>query len=224
MVYMRFFTAKLLPSVAITLCTLTAQANTIEQHWEVAKSLYESREYSQAGDAVAKLLAEHPQHWDARPIGAWFYWEASKRANGSDRTNLEKKAEAMILEGLRTPELTTSWVYQREIGDFYRLRQASNVKAYPYYKNSVEHFASASPIQQASLLDRLARSAEELGRKGEAVKASCQALELDPSDHMAKNRLKKLAGNCERKGIHVKTEDGSEAHPKDPKPDAAKSH
>lgn len=200
-----------------------ARGATLEEHWQTARSQYDSHQYQAAAETLEKLLKEYPDHWQARPIGAWFYWEASKNNAGQDRVALEKKAENMILDGLKDSANLKSWVYEREVGDFYRLRVGSTTKAYPYYQKSVEYFESANQVQKAALLDRLARSSEELGRKGDAVTASCKALELDPEDKMAKNRIKNLAGNCTRKGINLKMEGESETEPAAPKP-AEESH
>lgn len=213
------------------LCLLTLQSSlllakpaTIEEHWQTAKKYFEAKEYLEAAKSLEKLLSDHPSHWEARPMGAWFYWEASKKSTGSERSTLEKKAEHIILEGLKNPSEQESWLYHRELGDFYKLRKNDAIRAYPYYKKSTELFSKASSTQKASVYDRLARTAEELGRKGEAVEASCRALELDPKDKMALARIKKLSGDCKRKNINVSLPGEDEADPKKPKPDEGSSH
>ncbi len=209
----------LLASTLATTAMANTKANTqtpsIEEHWKIARDHFEKRAYLEGAEQLQLLVNDHPTHWEARPIGAWFFWEASKRLAGHERSVLEKRAEAFILTGLVGNE--RSWFYNRELGDFYRLRAGSNAKAYPYYKQAVDNFESASKVQKAALLDRLARSAEELGRKGDAVTASCRALEFDPDDKMAKARLNNLTGNCKRKGINLDLEGESEVDPKNPK-------
>lgn len=196
--------------------------STVEQHWAIARDHFEKREYLAGAEQLQKLVEDHPSHFEARPIGAWFFWEASKHLAGHERSAMEKKAESFILGGFKANE--TSWFYNRELGDFYRLRVGSNPKAYPYYKQAVDNFGTATKIQKAALLDRLARSSEELGRKGDAVTASCRALELDPEDKMAKGRIKNLAGNCKRKGINLDFEDVSADVPEIPKTPEGSSH
>lgn len=194
----------------------------IEAFWDIARTQFEVRDYLKAAQTLEELVKVHPKHWEARPIGAWFYWEASKRTSGRERSSLEKSAETFIMDGLK--DHADSWLYNREVGDFYRLRAGSISKAYPYYNRSVETFASATPVQKASLLDRLARSAEELGRNGDAVTASCRALEFDAKDQMALARIAKWSGNCKRKGINLDLENEHEAAPESPKSHGETSH
>ncbi|HVJ63878.1 MAG TPA: hypothetical protein VM901_01345 [Bdellovibrionota bacterium] len=197
-------------------------AKSVVAYWANAKEHLAKREYLEAASELERLVTDHPSESDARPIGAWFYWEASKRLTGAERSKLEKKAEAFILAGHAGNE--TSWFYNRELGDFYRLRVGSTTKSHDYYQKAVEHFASASKVQKAALLDRVARSAEELGRKGDAVLASCRALEFDAEDKMAKNRILALSGNCTRKGVNLKLEGVNAADPESPKSHEGSSH
>jgi tetratricopeptide (TPR) repeat protein len=217
---MRLQLLVLLPLLSISAPHAEA-STTIKEHWAIAKNHFEKREYLQGAEQLEKLVSEHPNHFDARPIGAWFFWEASKRLAGSERSALEARAEAFILAGL--PANQESWFYHRELGDFYRLRVGSTTKSHIHYQQAVKYFESASKIQKAALLDRLARSSEELGRKGDAVTASCRALEFDPDDKMAQARIKNLAGNCKRKGFNLDLEDESADAPKTPTSDEATS-
>ena len=210
------------PTSAPSHAPAKAPAKSVVAYWATAKEHLAKREYLEAANELERLVADHPSESDPRPIGAWFFWEASKRLTGGERSKLEKKAEAFILAGHAGNE--TSWFYNRELGDFYRLRVGSTTKSHDYYQKAVEHFASASNVQKAALLDRVARSSEELGRKGDAVLASCRALEFDAEDKMAKNRIQALSGNCTRKGVNLKLEGVNAADPEIPKSHEGSSH
>jgi tetratricopeptide (TPR) repeat protein len=180
---------------------------TSENLWQVAECFRKEGETRQAIASLREIIRKDPRDLEASFITAWLLWEEGRRIGGRDEQNRTKEA----LEELKKARINnpTHWMMDVELGDFYFLRMRAPQLAHPEYLKARAHYDGdfarnvdkASAGRKTSIENRIARTAHALGRNGEAVEASCRALFFDPDDKEALDRIKNLAGSCERKGV-----------------------
>jgi tetratricopeptide (TPR) repeat protein len=202
-------------------CTNLPQKTPTER-WALAECFFKSGSILRAAEALDQMVDAHPREIEAAATGAWLYWQESTRVGGSE----EKKRieQALGLLSRARSANPSSWELYTEIGDFYSLRLNQADQAYAFYLKARElasgdssrKIPEASPGRKAAIENRIARSAEQLDRKGEAVEASCRALFFDPDDATAKRRVEKLFGSCVRKQVKNPSQANSKNEDKAP--------
>ncbi len=185
--------------------TLPQQSS--EDLWNIAECFRDQKDYRQSVASLRQIVRKDPQDIEAVFVLAWMLWEEGRFIGGREEKLRTRKA----LQELKNARIInpTHWLLDSEIGDFYFLRMNAPDLAYPEYIKAREHYVGdfarsveeASKGRKSSIENRIARTAELIGRKGEAVEASCLALYYDPDDKEADERIKKLSGSCDRKGI-----------------------
>jgi tetratricopeptide (TPR) repeat protein len=178
-----------------------------EDLWRVAECFRNENDIRQAVASLREITRKDPKDIEAAFIAAWLIWEEGHKKGGREEQSAIKEA----LDELKKSRINnpTHWLIDTEIGDFYFLRMQAPHLAYPEYLKARSHYDGdfarnvdkASVGRKASIENRIARSAEAIGRKGEAVEASCRALFFDPDDKEALERIEKLSGSCERKAV-----------------------
>ncbi|MEO5668387.1 MAG: tetratricopeptide repeat protein [Bdellovibrionota bacterium] len=180
---------------------------TSEELWKVAECFRRENESSQAVASLRAIVRKDPRDLEASFVAAWLLWEDGHHKGGREEQNKTREA----LEELKKARMNnpSHWMMDTELGDFYLLRLKAPELAMPEYLKARSHYdgdfarsvENASTGRKTSIENRIARTADMLGRKGEAVEASCRALFFDPDDKEALARIERLAGSCERKGI-----------------------
>jgi tetratricopeptide (TPR) repeat protein len=179
----------------------------------------------QNGPAIKDL--QQISHADVHDVQAsftasWLLHVESKSLNGNAQKN--RLADAIDeLEWARKNN-PKNWEVPTEIGDFYFLRTQEPDKAYAEYLkaralydgDTEAQVPAASNGRRAAIEDRIARTAEKLDRRGEAVEASCRALFFDPDDKAAQERIKRMYGSCVRKGVKDPRQTTTSASRSDP--------
>lgn len=175
--------------------------------WVVAECFKEQNDYTQSIASLQELVRKDPQDLEAVFVLAWLIWEEGRRIGGRKETKNTKRAVAELMKARNNNP--THWLLDVEIGDFYFLRMNAPDLAYAEYIKARKHakgdFSRSVPKaklgRKVSIENRIARTSEVIGRKGEAVEASCNALYMDPDDPEAAKRIRDLSGSCERKGV-----------------------
>jgi tetratricopeptide (TPR) repeat protein len=178
-----------------------------EDLWRVAECFRKEGDPKQAVASLREIVRKDPRDLEASFIAAWLLWEDGHRRGG--REEQDKTREA--LEELKSARVNnpSHWLMDTELGDFYLLRLKAPELAFPEYIKARSHYdgdfarnvENASPGRKVSIENRIARTADMIGRKGESVEASCRALFFDPDDKEALARIERLSGSCERKGV-----------------------
>ncbi len=178
-----------------------------EDLWKVAECFRKEDDTKQAVASLREISRQFPQDLEASFIAAWLIWEEGHRRGGREEQNKTREA----LEELKKARLNnpSHWLMDTELGDFYLLRMKAPELAMPEYLKARSHYdgdfarnvEAASVGRKTSIENRIARTAELLGRMGEAVEASCRALFFDPDDKEALMRIERRSGSCERKGV-----------------------
>lgn len=175
--------------------------------WNVADCHYQKRNYEKTIDVLREVRRRNSHELDAFFTAAWLLWKVGSSRGGADETRMTAEALKELQDAsLQHP---TNWKVFTEIGDFYFLRLNQPDKAYAQYLNARKYYkgdyarksAEAPQGLKAAIEARIGRTAEKLGRKGEAVEASCRALFLDPDDKGSEERVERLFGSCDRKKV-----------------------
>jgi tetratricopeptide (TPR) repeat protein len=187
-------------------CELLPQKSS-KDLWNVAQCYQEAGDPGQSVSSLRELVRKNPQELEAYFIAAWLLWDEGHKAGGSKEIDRSREA----VEELQNARLAnpTHWMVDVEMGDFFALRLKAPEKAIAEYQKARQHYdgdyaravPAASPGRKTAIENRLARTSASLGRKGEAVEASCRALFFDPDDDEAKRRIEKLSGSCDRKKV-----------------------
>jgi len=175
--------------------------------WNLAECYFKINAADKAASVLREITRKNPQDLDAYFTASWLLWSRGRVLGGGE----ERKKTLEALEELQRARVAnpTHWEVDTEIGDFYMLRLDLPEKAYAEYIKARSHYEGdysrnvvrAELGRRASIEDRIARIAEKLDRRGEAVEASCRALFFDPDDRSAKTRLERLYGSCVKKGV-----------------------
>lgn len=205
-------------------CLNLPQRN-IEELWEAAECYWTDLNYGKAVDILREGFRRKPDELDAYFVAGWLLWLEGQNLGGKAETL--RSNEALSFYNRAISSNPTHWRAFSERGDFYYLRLNLPDKAYADYLKAKRHSGGdfsrqvpeASPGAMASIENRIARAAEQFGRRGEAVEASCRALYYDPDDTSAKQRIERLFGSCTRKKVEDPRKNGeknsekkSEAH------------
>lgn len=177
--------------------------------WERVDCFYLQDKTEDTLATLKTLSRQERRELDAYFTTSWILWEQGQKIGGST----ERKKTLEALEELERARLKNPmhWEVYTELGDFYylRLKPPAFEKAYSAYAKARELYdgdetqeiPSASLGRKAAIENRLARTAEQLGRKGEAIESSCRALFFDPDDESPKVRIEKLNGSCVKKDV-----------------------
>jgi len=185
----------------------TMPQKTSEDLWNIAECFKNQKDYRQAVASLRQVVRKDPQDIEAVFVLAWMLWEEGRYIGGrEEKLNTRKALQELKNARISNP---THWLLDVEIGDFYFLRMSAPDLAYPEYITARKHYTGdfarsvdeATIGRKASIENRIARTAAAIGRKGEAVEASCRALFYDPDDKEAKKRIEDLSGSCDRKGV-----------------------
>jgi tetratricopeptide (TPR) repeat protein len=180
---------------------------TSEDLWKVAECFRKEGDPGQAIASLREITRKDPRDLEAAFITAWLLWEDGHRRGGREEQARTREA----LEELKQARVNnpSHWLMDTELGDFYLLRLKAPELAYPEYVKARSHYdgdfarnvEAASVGRKTAIENRIARTSEMIGRKGEAVEASCRAMFFDPDDKEALQRIERLSGSCERKGV-----------------------
>lgn len=200
---------------AKTKCERLPQATEADL-WNLSDCFFQIGVTQTATEILMVILQKNPKSIEAYATAAWLRWQEGQSLGGAQERRLTEDAVS-ILEKARISN-PTHWGVDTEIGDFYYLRMNEPERAYASYVQARKHYdgdyarnvPKAPAGRKAAIENRIARSAEILGRKGEAVEASCRALYWDPDDPAAASRLKKLEGSCTRKKVRDPREEEAE--------------
>jgi tetratricopeptide (TPR) repeat protein len=175
--------------------------------WNLAECYFKISAPEKAAEILREITRKNPQDLEAYFTSSWLLWSRGRLLGGSE----ERKKTLEALEELQRARVAnpTHWEADVELGDFYALRLDLPEKAYAEYLKARAHYEGdysrnvprADLGRRASIENRIARTAERLERRGEAVEASCRALFFDPDDPSAKTRLERLFGSCVKKGV-----------------------
>lgn len=175
--------------------------------WNLAECFYKIGVTQLTIDTLRVIAQKNPKDLEAFFTASWLIWQEGQARGGAE----ERKRTEEALSELEKARLSnpTHWAVDIEIGDFYFLRLNSPEKAYGEYLRARRHYdgdyarnvPKAENGRKAAIEDRLARTAEKLDRKGEAVESSCRALFFDPDDAGALARITRLQGSCVRKKV-----------------------
>lgn len=175
--------------------------------WNLADCFFKIGVTNTTIEILRTIGNRNPKALDAFFTAAWLLWQDGRAAGGAE----ERKRTADAIGELEKARLLnpTNWEVDTEIGDFYYLRLNQPERAYSEYLKARSHYdgdyarnvPKASNGRKASIEDRIARTAERLDRKGEAVESSCRALFFDPDDPNAQERIKRLSGSCTKKDV-----------------------
>ena len=180
---------------------------TAAELWELSDCYYSQGEVKKTLQALKQISQKDPHELDAFFTASWLTWNQGARRGGAE-------ARKLALEGLEELQRArvnnpSHWEVDTELGDYYFLRLNLFDKAYAEYLRAREHYdgdysrnvPKAEPGRKAAIENRIARTAERLDRKGEAVEASCRALFFDPDDKGAQQRIERLFGSCVKKDV-----------------------
>lgn len=180
---------------------------TTDDLWKIAECYQEQANIDQAVASLREIVRKDSKNLEASFVMAWLTWEQGRAIGG--RSEKKKLQEALGHLTRARKNNPTHWLLDVEIGDFYFLRLKKPELAYPEYLKARSNYdgdfsrdvEAASKGRKTSIENRIARTALILGRKGEAVEASCRALYFDPDDAEAKLRIENLSGSCARKAV-----------------------
>ncbi len=205
-------------------CESLPQKST-QELWKMSDCYFKLGNRSKVIEILKAITTQNPKDVSAYVSSAWLLWEEGHTRGGEEE---KRKTEAALAEFTRARVANpTHWELDTELGDFYLLRLKSPEKAYPEFLKARAHFNGdfshgvppAEKGRKAAIEDRIARIAESLGNKGEAVEASCRALYFDPDDKSAEKRLESLGGSCLRKKVKdPNLEDAATNSPEKSKP------
>ena len=175
--------------------------------WTVSECHYEKRNFEKTIDVLREIRRRDVHELDAYFTTAWLLWRMGTARGGADETRFVAEAIKELQEA--SSKHPTNWKVFTEVGDFYFLRLNQPDKAYAEYLNARKYYkgdfsrksTEASKGQKAAIEARIGRTSEKIGRKGEAVEASCRALFLDPDDKGSEDRVNRLFGSCDRKKV-----------------------
>jgi len=186
-------------------CEKLPQGN-VSERMKLANCYYKMDADTKAIEVLREVTRKNPQQLDAYFLSSWLLWRMGMRSGGE----VEEAKSLEALGELEKARLSnpTSWVVDREVGDFYFLRLNKAPKARVEYMKARENYdgdfshgvPKASRGEKAAIEDRIGRVSEILEIKGEALEASCRSLFFDPDNSVAEARIKRL-GNCLRKGV-----------------------
>jgi tetratricopeptide (TPR) repeat protein len=175
--------------------------------WAVAECFYKASKNQQAIKVLRGVTTKDPKDLEAYYILSWLLWNEAQTQPLDIERELKEAALAELSQAVKVmPYHWGPWI---ERGDFYALNLRQIDKAYADYLKGRALYAGdadrgipgASAGRKASIENRIARTCEQIERKGEAVEASCRALFFDPDDKDAQARIKRLGGSCVRKGV-----------------------
>ncbi len=179
----------------------------VENLWSVSECFYKKGDFEKTTDVLKEISRRDSASLEAYFVSSWLFWRLGVSRGGEE----EKK---FFQEGLgelkRALDLhPTHWEIYTERGDFYFLRTSEYDKAYADYLKARSFYKGdfarkvpeATDGRKAAIEARIARAAEKLDRKGEAVEASCRALYFDPDDRGSQERVERLFGSCVRKNV-----------------------
>lgn len=175
--------------------------------WDLSQCHYKAGNIEKTIDVLREITRRDPHDLEAYFTSSWLLWTKSQAKTGDAETRLIEEA---FDELDRAVEMNpTHWEGYVERGDFYFLRTHQFTKAYAEYTKArtlydgdfARKVMPADVGRKASIEARIARTAERLDRKGEAVEASCRALFFDPDDKGSQERITRLHGSCTRKKV-----------------------
>lgn len=197
-------------------CEALPQKSTADL-WKMSDCYFKLGNAPKSTEILQQITRKNPKDLEAYFTTSWLLWNEGHARGGEEE---KKKNEAALTELNRARVSNpTHWEVDREVGDFFLLRLKSPEKAYPEFLKARAHFdgdfsrgvPGAERGAKAAIEGRIARVAEALGNKGEAVEASCRALYFDPDDTSAEKRIETLGGSCVRKQVKDPTQ--TEAKP-----------
>lgn len=174
-----------------------------------ANCFFKAKLYEQSVLYLRKITTLFPRDVEAYALTSFALWTQANDSSGDEKDSLiEKAKEELNRASVLNP---SHWKVFMEIGDFYYLRLNSPERSIKHYIRAQELYEGdkaqnvppASSGQKAAIENRIARNNEELVRLGEAVSSSCLALQWDPDNKEAQDRLTKLAGSCKRKNFRT---------------------
>ena len=192
-----------------------------------ANCFFKAKLYEKSAHYLRKITTLFPRDVEAFALTSFALWTQAIESAGEEKDSLiEKAKEELNRASVLNPN---HWKVFMELGDFYYLRLNSPERSIKHYQRAQELYegdkaqnvAPASTGQKAAIENRLARNNKDLDRLGEAVSSSCLALQWDPDNKEAQDRLTELAGSCKRKNFrtHItgktKTNDPKSAHHED---------
>jgi tetratricopeptide (TPR) repeat protein len=190
-----------------TLDCAQLEGKTNAELWTRAECYFKRGQNDPAIKDLRQISHSDVHEVQASFTASWLLYVESKALSGNAQKN--RLADAVDeLEWARKNN-PKNWEVPTEIGDFYFLRTQEPDKAYAEYLkaralydgDAEAQVPTASNGRRAAIEDRIARTAEKLDRRGEAVEASCRALFFDPDDKAAEERIKRMYGSCVRKGV-----------------------
>ncbi len=180
---------------------------TVNDLWAVSECFYKKGDFEKTSDVLKEISRRDTSLLEAYFISAWLFWRIGTSRGGEEE---KKFFEEALGEYKRALDLHPShWDIYTERGDFYFLRTGEFDKAYADYLKARNFYKGdyarkvpeALDGKKAAIEARIARTAEKLDRKGEAVEASCRALYYDPDDRGSQARVERLFGSCVRKKV-----------------------
>lgn len=187
-------------------CEDMAQRNAAD-FWNLSQCYYQGGNFAKAVQILKSIYRENPKEVDAIFVASWLLW-SDGHSVGGELEEIRTKEALEELTRLKEAQ-PKDWRVRVELGDYYFLRLNKAVEAYAEYNEARRIYdgdysrsvPAAESGRKASIENRIARTAEVLGRKGEAVEASCRALFFDPDDKSAQKRIEKAHGSCNRKEV-----------------------
>jgi tetratricopeptide (TPR) repeat protein len=147
--------------------------------WDRSQCYFQLGDHMSAAEGLREITKRNPRDLEAYFTSSWLLWSYGKISGGSE----EEKATKNALDELQRARLANPfhWEVDVEIGDFYFLRLNQPEKAYVEYLNARKHYEGeptknvpkAENGRKAAIENRIARTAEKLDRRGEAIEASC---------------------------------------------------
>lgn len=185
--------------------TLPQKSN--DDLWRLADCLFKRGETQRTIKTLRELRLRGSKDIETYAIASWLLWNEAQSRSSEQEKILKSEAEAELDQAVA--ELPRHWAAYVERGDFASLNLGSAERAYADYVKAREFYEGsktfaippASSGRRAAIENRIARVSEALGRRGEAVEASCRALYFDPDDKSAQERIERLAGSCVRKNV-----------------------
>ena len=184
--------------------------------WNLSECFHKIGVVNTTVEILKTISQRNPKDLEAYFTASWLLWQEGRNQGGADERKRTQEAMAELERArLSNP---SHWEVDTEIGDFYFLRLNQPELAYPEYIRARKHYdgdyarnvPKAEAGRKASIENRIARTAEKIDRKGEAVEASCRALFFDPDDAGATQRLDRMKGSCTRKNVQDPRKDGEE--------------
>lgn len=185
-------------------CELLPQKTTAEL-WEVAQCYFKLGLTPKASDVLKEIARRDPHDLEAFFTASWMVWSDSLTKQGDLEEHYQNEALEILNQAVELN--STDWQAYVERGDHYYLRLGQVTKAYADYIRARKYWDGERNVKaadigrKASIEARIARAAEKLDRKGEAVEASCGVLFYDPDDKGSRERIERLHGSCTRKKV-----------------------